>query len=283
MIKAMLKKMGWFIFKLGTVLCIVVPLLLIGCQHAMIYHGRPYRPSYQAWLPPNAVELRSSTREGDQLSFYVPPQNRALRQPKRLWVLFPGNASLALDWTDFIKHAPNKDDGFLLVEYPGYGASQGSASPKSIDEAAEAAFSALATKLGVTPEDLDTKVNLVGLSLGCGAALQFGTRHPPRQIILIAPFTSLKDCARRLVGTPLYLLLRHNFDNRARLSELAAKPPLPRITIYHGAEDITVPPRMGRELAELFPQMITFHEIAGADHNSVLPEVLPQIYAEMEP
>jgi pimeloyl-ACP methyl ester carboxylesterase len=280
--KAKLKKIGWGIFKRVAALCILVPLLLLGCQHAIIYHERPYRPSYQAWLPSNGVELRSTTKEGRQLSFYVPPQNRTLRQPKRLWVLFPGNASLALDWADFIQHAPDKDDGFLLIEYPGYGDSEGSASPKSIDEAAEAAFDTLAAKLGVTPAELNAKVNIIGLSLGSGAALNFSTRHPPRRMILIAPFTSLRDCARRLVGFPLHLLLRHNFDNRARLAELAAKQPTPTIAIFHGSEDITVPSRMGRELADLFPQMITFHEIQGSDHNSVIAESLPYIYGAME-
>jgi len=167
------QKMGWFIFKLAAVLCIVVPVLLLVGQHAMIYHGRPYRPSSQARLPTGAVELRTSTRQGKQLSFYVPPRNHTLHEPKRVWVMFSGNASLALDWTEFVAHAPGRDDGFLLIEYPGYGDSEGSASPESIDKATEKAFDALVQRLGSTRQSLDGKMNVIGLSLGGGAALQF--------------------------------------------------------------------------------------------------------------
>jgi pimeloyl-ACP methyl ester carboxylesterase len=282
MAQVTLKKVGLFLFKVAVWLCILVPLALLLGQHAMIYHERSYGESYQGRLPANAVELRSSTAEGEQLSFYVPPQDRTVRQPERIWVMFPGNASLALEWAHFIREAPNKQDGFLLIEFPGYGASQGSASPESIDEATEKAYDTMVAKLDLPREMVDRKVNILGLSLGGGAALKFATRHPAEHIVLIAPFTSLKDCARRLVGWPLCHLLRHNFDNRARLAELAAKQPTPKITIFHGSEDITVPTRMGRELAELFPQMITFREVAGADHDSVVAESLPWIYEAME-
>jgi hypothetical protein len=39
---------------------------------------------------------------------------------------------------------------------------------------------------------------------------------------------------------------------------------------------------MGRELAGLFPKMIRFHEIADADHNSVLEVARDEITEAME-
>lgn len=282
MTKATLRKMAWFVCKIVVLLSIAIPLLLLVGQQAMIYHGRPYHPSSQARRPARAVELRSVTAQGPQLSFYLPLLNSARREPKRVWAMFPGNASLALDWLSFAAEEPDRDDGFLLIEYPGYGDSAGSASPASIDEATEKAFDALATHLAVDRQTLDSKMNVIGLSLGCGTALQFAARHPVSKVILIAPFTSLQDSARRLVGFPLCHLLRHNFDNRARLAELAARPQAPVVTIFHGSDDITVPPRMGRELARLFPKITTYHEIGGADHNSVLGEALPEIYEAMK-
>jgi pimeloyl-ACP methyl ester carboxylesterase len=76
-------------------------------------------------------------------------------------------------------------------------------------------------------------------------------------------------------------LLLHNFDNRARLGELAARAHPPRITILHGSDDQAVPVSMGRQLASLFPAMITFHEIPGAGHNTILLDGRAQILDAM--
>ena len=83
------------------------------------------------------MELNYETSEGKQLAYYVPPRDESFSGVPRVWVLFPGNASLALDWLKFIALAPERDDAFLLMDYPGYGGCEGSPSPASIQESAE--------------------------------------------------------------------------------------------------------------------------------------------------
>jgi pimeloyl-ACP methyl ester carboxylesterase len=87
--------------------------------------------------------------------------------------------------------------------------------------------------------------------------------------------------ARRAIGWPLCWLLLHNFDNRARMAELAARPQPPRVTIFHGSADTLIPEEMGRSLAEAFPKMATFHEVADADHNSVVTWAQPEMFKAM--
>lgn len=244
----------------------VIGLLLL--QHSLIYHPRQYA-NYAAQLPKNAVELKYNTAQGAQLSFYIPPRSNA-REPDRVWVLFCGNASLALDWTDFLAQLPQNNDAFLLVEYPGYGRCEGTPNPAPIGEAAEKAFLTLAAALHLEPAQLDAKINVLGHSLGCATALQFAAHHPVRRVVLLAPFTCLRDMARRTVGFPLNWVLLHNFDNRARLAELAARTEPPRVTIIHAADDQVIPNAMGRELAGMFPKMIRFRQIEDADHDSIL-------------
>ncbi|MBA3963805.1 MAG: hypothetical protein H0X40_18155 [Chthoniobacterales bacterium] len=41
--------------------------------------------------------------------------------PARVWVLFCGNGSLALDWLPLARRDQNTGDAFLLIDYPGYG------------------------------------------------------------------------------------------------------------------------------------------------------------------
>ena len=254
-----------------------VPAYLFFTQHSMIYHPRHYFDREE-----QGIKLAYSTSEGRQFAYYIPPDAAGEQAPERLWVMFPGNASLALDWLDFVKRYPGRRDGFLLVDYPGYGRCEGSASPDSIEESAEAAFDQLAKRLHAGPAGLDSNLGVVGHSLGCAAALDFAVKHPADCVVLVAPFTTLRDMARRTVGWPLCWLLRHNFDNRARLAALAAREHPPRVTILHGSDDEVIPVAMGCELASEFRRMTVFHPVPGATHNTILVRARAEIFSAMQ-
>jgi len=63
----------------------------------------------------------------------------------------------------------------------------------------------------------------------------------------------------------LELLIR--VDNGSLLCRRSRRP---AVVIIHGSVDETVPVKMGRDLAGLFPGWIVYHEIAGADHVGIL-------------
>ena len=246
------------------------PVLLFILQRRMVYFPRRYEPSYKIELPIGAVEIPYGTSAGEQVCFYIPPSEHPDKPPARLWVLFGGNAALALDWLDFIDRYPDRRHGFLLIDYPGYGLCKGRATMKTIGESSEAAFSALGMRLGVKMEALEGDLGVMGHSLGAATGLQFAVRHPVKHIVLASPFTSLMDMARRSVGRPLCYILIDRFDNRARLNELILRPDPPAIHIFHGDADGIVPFEMGRELAESHKGKIVFHPYAGTDHNLIL-------------
>lgn len=250
-------------------------------QHKLIWLPRSYGPAYPLALPKHAVELNYSTSQGRQCAFYLPPAADPSAMPGRVWVLFGGNGSLALDWTDFIAQDPERRDGFLLVDYPGYGRCQGSAEPASIEESSEKALAALENHLQMKPGELDPKLDVLGHSIGAAAALQFAVHHPVRRVVLLSPFTSLRAMAQRTVGWPLCWLLRHNFDNRARLAELAARPSPPQVTIFHGTDDTLIPMKMGQSLAAMFPKITTFHAVPGATHDSIVGDAETQVFSVM--
>lgn len=263
---------------IATVLAMILLLLLF--QHLLIYHPRPYNFDASARYP-FLVPLPYTTAQGRQDAWYLPPSRLPAQPPRHLWVVFSGNGSLALDWVGFLDPPPDPTDGFLLIDYPGYGNCQGHPSPATIQASAEAAFAALAESLRTQPGVLEKDLNLLCVSIGCGAGLNFAIRHPVDRIVLLAPFTSLRDMAQRTVGWPLCWVLLHNFDNRARLRELAARPNPPRVLILHGDADSLVPIAMGRQLASMFPRMITFEAVPGAGHNTVVSDARPQILSAM--
>jgi len=246
----------------------------------MLYHPRPYDANYATALPPGVVELTFNTLAGKQAAFYL-PRGAGSGLPKRIWVAFCGNGSLALDWTWLIGQDRQSGDAFLLIDYPGYGKSEGYATIASMRAAADKALDALADRLGVDEKEIESRLNVIGHSWGTAVALDFATRHPIQRVVLIAVFTTLREVAATIVGTPLSHLLIENYDNRAALRELAQRSPPPKIDIFHGTDDDTIPVRMGRELADDFPAFVAFHPVVGGDHVSVIAKATGDILAAM--
>lgn len=266
-----------------VVLVVVVPALLFLFQRSLVYMPRTYEKHYRLLAPKSMAELRFTTSDGEQAAFYVPPRSGAdipttapaAAAPPRLWVVFSGNASVALDWLDLVEAYPDADTAFLLVDYPGYGLCAGKPTRAGIIRNAEGAFTALAEHLATGPDALRDGMGVMGHSIGAAAALDFAVAHPPRRLVLVSPFTTLEAMARRAVGWPLCKLLLDRFDNPARMAELAALPAPPRVDVIHGSADDIVPFAMGRELAGAFPAIARFHEVADADHNLILMTAEP--------
>ncbi len=254
---------------------VLVGGLLYFAQDRMIYLPRPYAATELSQLPSGLIPLRES--DDSLIAFYRPPANGAV--PQRLWMLFGGNADQALRWDAFAREHAAAGTGFLMVEYPSYGACRGSPSPATILATNERAMTMLAQRLGLGLDDLHQRTACLGHSLGAAAALQYAAKHPPRRLVLISPFTTMKDMARRSVGWPLCELLVHRFDNRARLAELAAAG-LPPTAIIHGDRDGVIPVTMGRELAAAHPG-IHLSVIVGAGHNDVLDMAAREIVTAM--
>jgi pimeloyl-ACP methyl ester carboxylesterase len=242
-------------------------------QDRMDIPRRQYRPDYQAMLPPRAVPLEYTISCGKQKSWYVPPKSAAepTHAPARVWLLFGGNASLALFWEETVMNSPDEDAAYILFDYPGYGFCEGTPTAKSIAEAAEAVVDQAAAYVGDAPAEFRQRpFGLMGHSLGTGMALQYAVAHPIEKIILIAPFTSTRAMANRMV-TPLFgWILRHNIDNMAMLRQIAAKTDPPKVTVIHGSADEIVPVQMGRQIKEAFPNLVEYIEVKGADHTNIL-------------
>ena len=258
----------WLFLLLGAL------LMLAFFQHKLIYHPRSYPTGYQPWKTSSLELLRYQTAEGSQTAYYLPPENNSVQ---RVWVLFGGNAGLALDWLGLLTQVSSAGVGFLLIDYPGYGVCEGSASPETIRSSTREAFQAWQREFGFESQP---SWATLGHSLGAAAALQFAEDHPVGRIVLLAPFTSLADMVRHLFGGWLVPLLRHPFENRKPLQMVLERNPTPAILIAHGDRDEVVPVEMGRELAALNPKQIEYLEVPDTGHNDILSKLWPRLQQE---
>jgi len=230
----------------------------------MVYHPRPYDDSYVYALPGDGVEINYSVTNAKCVAFYIPGIHP---MPRRVWVAFCGNGSLALDWMTILRQYPPNGDAFLLIDYPGYGKNGGYATIAVTRASFNAALKALTERLQINEDHLT--LCAIGHSLGAAVALDFATNHRVQKVVLIAPFTTLREEAATFFGSWIARLLLESYDNRANLRAIAKQSPVPRVAIFHGTEDDVIPVRMGRELDHEF-EFVDFFEVAGAGHVSVL-------------
>ena len=255
--------------------------LLYFLQHKLIYYPRAYAAEELEHLPQALQEIEYATDQGRQVSYFYPSAHDSkgdLGSQPRLWVLFGGNASRALDWLGFIAGYPDPDAGFLLIDYPGYGNCEGKALPGSILDSSVQALQVLSRKLPIYQTE-QAEISVLGHSIGAAAALQFAVNHPVKKAVLVSPFTSLRDMARRSVG-PLSVLLGHDFDNRARLKQLLKNVSV-SVSVLHGERDDIIPVYMGRELVSINPQRVVYREILDGDHNTLLFTAKREIWEAM--
>ena len=147
---------------LGFCLIVLVALsILYFRQHSLVYHPRPYDESYAYSFPADGIEINYRVGAGKCSAYYL---SGGKPLPKRIWLAFCGNGSLALDWTTILRDYPWNGDAFLLVDYPGYGKNGGYATISSTRASADAALSALATRLNLSESQLT--LCAIGHSLG---------------------------------------------------------------------------------------------------------------------
>jgi len=271
----------WRLFQTASILLLGAGLLLLMLSlvgHSIIYHPHPYGAAYRKLYPPGMVELHFRSAAGEQVAFYLPPRN-ATGRPEQIWVAFCGNGSLALDWLPLVARDQNRGNAFLLIDYPGYGKSEGWPNPSNTLAASNDALTALAAQLRVPENSLEPRLNAIGHSLGAAAALDFAVHHRVEKIILLAPFTSLREEAAGFIGQWLSRLMPNDYDNRAALRILGQRRPAPRVFIFHGLEDGLIPSRMSAQLGAEFPELVTFRGIPGANHDTVVAMIADQILA----
>ena len=170
-----------------------------------------------------------------------------------------GNAGCAIgrDYLAQPIHEAEPVDVFVL-EYPGYGAREGSPNKTSFVAAAEEAFRLL-------PATLPRYV--VSESIGAGVACELAKNHPQEVagLVLFVPYHDLASVAQRHFWfLPAYFLLRDRFNPAECLQSYHG----PVKFVVAGADEI-IGPASGLRLATGYSGPKELQVFAGAHHNYV--------------
>lgn len=177
--------------------------------------------------------------------------------PVLLWL--HGNAgNLSYRWDMLRRLVARLPARVLILDYRGYGKSEGGPSEEGLYRDARAAWDHLVTARGLEPGD----VVVLGKSLGGGPASELATQVAPGGLILQSTFTSIPDMAGEVFPLVPGFLIRHDMNNLAKVARVGCP-----VLVVHSPADEVIPYAMGRRLFEAAPEPKRFHEVPGAGHN----------------
>lgn len=146
----------------------------------------------------------------------------------------------------------------FIIDYRGYGQSQGTPSEQGTYQDAEAAWQFLTETRGVSDEN----IIIFGRSMGGAVATWLASRVTPNLLILESTFTSVADVAKHYYPyLPTHLLTRIKYASVDRIGDIHIP-----ILISHSQTDEIIPYKYGRALFEKARAPKSFLELKGG-HN----------------
>ncbi len=146
----------------------------------------------------------------------------------------------------------------FIIDYRGYGESEGKPSEAGTYLDAEAAWRYLVEERKVDP----SQIVIFGRSLGAAIASYIASKHTPRALIIESAFTSVADLAGRYYPfMPVRWITHFKYNTLDLVS--AVKCPL---LVVHSRQDDIIPFSHGRRIFDAAPMPKEFLEITGS-HN----------------
>ena len=256
------------LIKLAAILMhVLFGLLLAGIliwwlQPRMIFYPiKPLQSTPADWG--TAYEdVRLTTEDGIALHGWLIPAARGRTAPPSTLLFFHGNAGNISHRRDSIAIFNDLGLDVLIIDYRGFGRSEGSISERGLYRDAAAAWRWLTQTRGIPPDE----IVIFGRSLGGAVATQLAARTEPAALIVESGFDDLGSLAQEHYPLLARLVpLRYRFPAAQHMA--AVRCP---VLVLHSPDDRIVPDRLGRRLfaAALAPK--TFVDLRGGHNDGFL-------------
>jgi uncharacterized protein len=259
-------RMGlWFLGCYGGTL-----IVLMFLENAFLYH--PSGP--EDWSEPphglRAQDVEVQASDGTRIhGWWCPPEGW---EPARGAILYcHGNAGNLSHRGDLVPEWQQQlGQAVLMIDYPGYGRSEGKPSEAGCYAAADAGYDWLVEVKKVPAE----RILLWGASLGGGVMVDLATRRPHRALVLFSTFTSIPDVAQSVFfWAPARYLVRTKYDNLDKIAR-CTRP----VFIAHFTGDNLVPFSQSERLFSGANEPKSFFPMRGGyHHESPTPDFYPAL------
>jgi hypothetical protein len=234
-----------------------------------------YFPTRPLGWDPSAVgldflDIHPVTRDGIRLHGWFVPKPGA----RHTFLIFHGNGGNISHRVEWIRMLHSLEAHVVIIDYRGYGRSEGKPSEAGLYLDALAAHDWWAKERAAD----QSKLVLVGESLGGAVAVDLASKVPVDGLVLQSTFGTAWDMAKRMFPLGLLQPLTGvRFDSVSKIGKIRC----PKLFI-HGNRDDIVPMALGRKLFDASPPPKEFYEVPGANHNDLLLLVGPEYLTRLK-
>jgi len=214
------------IFRTLKLLLIFYVLICVGLyffQEKLLFFPDKLDKGYKFSFTKPFDEINIKTKDGKSINGLLFKTDSA----KGLVFYLHGNAGSLDNWGDVAKRYTDLHYSVFILDYPGYGKSEGSIQSKTqLFDAIQTAYDRMKQ---LFHED---SIVVLGYSIGTGLAAHLAATNHPRLLIMQAPYYSLTDMMRHTYPIIPTFLLKYKFQTNEYLKE--CKMP---VVILHGDRD----------------------------------------------
>ncbi|HET9504395.1 MAG TPA: alpha/beta fold hydrolase [Hymenobacter sp.] len=228
-------------------------------QEALLFYPEKLPANYQFRFPGAPREYPITAPDGTQLSGLL----FQVKNPKGMVFFLHGNGGSLAGWGGAAATYTRLGYDVFLLDYRGYGKSQGRISSQAqLFGDVEAAYNQLK---GLYPE---SKTVITGYSVGTGPAAWLAARHQPRLLLLHVPYYSMADMAAHTIRLWPILpgwLLRYPLATNEYVQQVSAP-----VILFHGDRDEVIPYQSSGRLRALLKPGDQLIPIRRGGHNGLL-------------
>lgn len=255
------------VLKVCLAVAIGLPLVVYLAQDALIFHPQSISEARRAEIAqrhPRVTDVFLPTADGTRVHAWHAKSGSPL-------VLYFGGNAEEVSWMIEAVGVEAPNASWLLIDYRGYGQSEGSPSEKALVADALALYDHAAKLPGVDSK----RIYAFGRSLGSGPAVALAAERGLAGLVLVTPFDSLVAVAKRYYWyLPVDWMLKHRFDS----IKLAPRLRTPLLCLIAERDEV-IPAVHAERLFEAWGGPKRKLLLPGANHNTTdsAPQFWPAI------
>jgi len=230
-------------------------LLFFAFQKKIIFQPEKLHPEHSFYFDETFEEFFISIENEKINALYF-----KTKQEKKGAILYlHGNADNLNRWGKYASDFTDRGYDVLMIDYRGYGKSDGEATEEHIYKDAESAYQWLSKQID------NQQIIIYGRSLGSGPATYLAANYDAKMLILETPFENI-EC----VDDNKLPLMSFLFRSRVKFpnDQYIQKVDFP-IFIFHGTEDFVVPYDCAKGLETFLKPEDKFITIEGGGHKNL--------------